>query len=87
MMPLQGIVAEERSTMMRWRTLLDLCIKLPSCEIACIINISLDRTNVPISGPVGDYEGASRKEFHDIIQREFNNGYKKFHGIKVETMD
>jgi hypothetical protein len=50
------------------------------------IDCSIDKMSRPFSGPAGDYEGAGRKSVQDIIQRAFYTGYKKLHGIKVETV-
>jgi len=50
------------------------------------IDCSIDKTSRPFSGPDGDYVGASRKLNEDIYQRSVYTGYKKFHGIKVETV-
>lgn len=47
---------------------------------------SIDRIAVPMSGPCGDYEGAARKASFDNAQRSVYTGYKKCHGIKVETI-
>ena len=50
------------------------------------IDCSIDAICSPFSGPAGDFEGCGRKPEHDIIQRAFYTGYKKLHGIKVETV-
>ena len=50
------------------------------------IDCSIGRINRPYSGPDGDYIGAPRKEKYDIAQRSVYTGYKKCHGIKVETV-
>lgn len=46
----------------------------------------LYKTSTPFSGPRGDYEGAARKEEYAETQQAVYSGYKKFHGIKVETV-
>ncbi len=55
-------------------------------DIFGFIDCSIDKIRSPFSGPNGDYEGCGRKEEHDIMQRAFYTGYKKIHGIKVETV-
>ena len=50
------------------------------------IDCSIDKICRPFSGPDGDYVGACRKLMEDIYQRSVYTGYKKFHGIKVETV-
>lgn len=50
------------------------------------IDCSIYRINVPFSGPLGDYKGASRKPRYKITQRAFYSGMKKVHGVKVETV-
>ena len=50
------------------------------------IDCSIDKICRPFSGPDGDYIGAARKLFEDIYQRSVYTGYKKIHGIKVETV-
>ena len=49
------------------------------------IDCSIDRISRPFSGPDGDYIGAPRKAMHHAAQRSVYTGYKKCHGIKVET--
>ena len=39
-----------------------------------------------MSGPDGCYEGAPRKALGDVAQRAVYTGYKKCHGLKVETV-
>lgn len=55
-------------------------------DIFGFIDCSIDKIRCPFSGPKGDYEGCGRKEEYDIMQRAFYTGYKKIHGIKVETV-
>ncbi len=55
-------------------------------DIFGFIDCSIDRICRPFSGPDGDYEGAPRKEPYARTQRAFYTGYKKCHGIKVETV-
>lgn len=50
------------------------------------IDCSIDKISRPLSGPDGDFEGCGRKEYEEIVQRAFYTGYKKIHGIKVETV-
>ncbi len=50
------------------------------------IDCSIDKISRPFSGPDGDYAGAPRKLNENIYQRSVYTGYKKFHGIKVETV-
>ena len=51
-----------------------------------LIDCSIYRINRPLSGPDGDYIGAPRKEDYPIAQRAVYTGYKKCHGIKVQTI-
>lgn len=55
-------------------------------DIFGFIDCSIDRICRPFSGPAGDYIGAPRKEDYSRTQRAFYTGYKKCHGIKVETV-
>ena len=55
-------------------------------DLIGFIDNSIDRTAVPCSGPRGDYLGAARKVEYDEMQRAFYTGYKKYHGIKYETI-
>jgi hypothetical protein len=50
------------------------------------IDCSVNKTCRPHSGPDGNYVGAPRKEFQDEYQRAVYTGFKKFHGIKMETL-
>jgi hypothetical protein len=50
------------------------------------IDCSIDKICRPFSGPAGDYEGAGRKDTYTDTQRAFYTGYKRLHGIKVETV-
>ena len=50
------------------------------------IDDSIDPTCTPFSGPRGDYAGAARREEYAEAQRAVYTGYKKLHGIKVETV-
>ena len=56
------------------------------CSIFGFIDCSIDRINRPMSGPNGDYEGATHKAHGDVAQRAVYTGYKKCHGLKVETV-
>lgn len=47
---------------------------------------SIYGSSTPFSGPRGDYEGAARREEYQDTQRAVYTGYKKIHGIKVETV-
>mmetsp|Transcript_20638 Transcript_20638/g.31474 ORF Transcript_20638/g.31474 Transcript_20638/m.31474 type:complete len:329 (-) Transcript_20638:785-1771(-) len=55
-------------------------------DIFGFIDCSIDRSIRPFSGPAGDYEGAGRKPEYPAAQRAFYTGFKKLHGIKVETV-
>ena len=50
------------------------------------IDDSIDRVQVPYSGPDGDYEGAPRRAQYIDTQESVYSGWKKLHGIKVETV-
>ena len=39
-----------------------------------------------MSGPDDDYEGTLRKALGDVTQLAVYTGYKKCHGLKVETL-
>ena len=47
---------------------------------------TIDPTFTPFSGPRGDYAGAARKAEYASAHRAVYTGYKKLHGIKVETV-
>jgi hypothetical protein len=55
-------------------------------DIFGFIDNSIDRISVPCSGPRGDYIGAARKAAYEDTQRAFYTGYKKYHGLKYETI-
>lgn len=55
-------------------------------DIFAFIDCSIYRINRPFSGPDGDYIGAPRKERYYDAQRAVYTGYKKCHGIKVQTL-
>jgi hypothetical protein len=55
-------------------------------DIFGFIDCSIYRINRPYSGPDGDYIGAPRRERYYDAQRSVYTGYKKCHGIKVETV-
>lgn len=61
---------------------------LAECPFRLIgwIDCSIYRTNVPFSGPFGNYKGAPRKPRYKVTQCAFYSGMKKLHGIKVETI-
>ena len=50
------------------------------------IDDSIEHVSTPHSGPDGDFEGAPRKALYEDAQRSVYNGWKKLHGIKVETI-
>jgi len=50
------------------------------------VDCSIDKVSRPRSGPDGDYVGAPRKLGQYEAQRSVYTGYKKIHGIKVETV-
>lgn len=55
-------------------------------DIIGFIDNSIDRTCVPLSGPREDCVGAARNADYDEMQRAFYTGYKKYHGIKYESI-
>jgi len=55
-------------------------------DIFALIDCSIYRINRPLSGPDGDYIGAPRRENYFNAQRSVYTGYKKCHGIKVQTI-
>ena len=55
-------------------------------DIFGFIDCSIDKISRPFSGPRGDYPGAGRRNEYSVAQRAFYTGYKKIHGIKVETV-
>lgn len=50
------------------------------------IDCSIDKICRPFSGPNGGYMGPPRKLNEDVYQRSVYTGYKKCHGLKVETI-
>ena len=50
------------------------------------IDDSIDIVQVPYSGPDGDYEGAPRRAQYIDAQESVYSGWKKLHGIKLETV-
>ena len=54
-------------------------------RIAFFVDCKIYRTNVPFSGPAGDYEGAPCKRRYRGTQEAFFTRYGKRHGLKVET--
>ena len=54
--------------------------------ISMFIDDTIDRVSTPFSGPRGDYAGAGRKEEYAETHRTLYIGYKKVHGIKMETI-
>ena len=55
-------------------------------DIFGFIDDTMYRSCAPFSGPRGDYAGAARKEVYDDAQRALYTGYKKFHGLKLQTV-
>ena len=55
-------------------------------NLFALIDDTVDGSRVPFSGPSGDYEGAPRKDFYMDAQESIYSGYKKEHGIKLETV-
>jgi hypothetical protein len=51
------------------------------------IDEAIDQIQVPFSGPDGDYEGAPRQAQYIDAQESVYSGWKKLHGIKVETVN
>ena len=50
------------------------------------IDCSIFQINRPYAGPNGDFVGSPRRPEHHDAQRAVYTGYKKFHGIKIETV-
>ena len=50
------------------------------------IDDSNNRVQVPYSGPDGDFEGAPRQAQYIDAQESVYSGWKKLHGIKVDTV-
>ena len=50
------------------------------------IDGTIDKVLVPFSGPDGDYEGAPRRAQYIDAQESVYSGWKKLHGIKLETV-
>ena len=50
------------------------------------IDDSIDKIRVPFSGPAGHFEGAPRRAEYINAQESVYSGWKKLHGIKVETI-
>ena len=55
-------------------------------HIAFFVDCKIYRTNVPFSGPVGNYVGSPRKRRYATNQRAFYTGHRSHHGLKVETV-
>ena len=51
-----------------------------------MIDDSIDDALVPFSGPAGDFEGAPRRARYADAQESIYSGWKKLHGVKVETL-
>jgi hypothetical protein len=50
------------------------------------IDDSIDQIGVPFLGPAGDFIGAPRQVQYINAQESVYSGWKKLHGIKVETV-
>ena len=50
------------------------------------IDCSIFQINRPYAGPNGDFVGSPRRPEHHDSQRAVYTGYKKLHGIKIETV-
>ncbi len=50
------------------------------------IDCSIDQISQPMLGPDGDYVGTPRRALGGVAQRAVYTGYKKCHGLKVETV-
>ena len=50
------------------------------------IDGTIDKVLVPFSGPDGDYDGAPRRAQYIDAQESVYSGWKKLHGIKLETV-
>ena len=55
-------------------------------NICGLIDCSIDATRAPFSGPADDCEGAPRRPEYHAAQESIWSGWKKLHGIKVETV-
>jgi hypothetical protein len=55
-------------------------------RIAFFVDCKIYRTNVPFSGPDGNYVGAPRKRRYATTQEAFYTGHRSRHGLKVETL-
>jgi hypothetical protein len=55
-------------------------------RIIGFVDASLRETCTPETGPDGDFEGAPRKELSDEMQRALYTGWKKQHGLKIQTV-
>jgi hypothetical protein len=54
-------------------------------RVCLFVDCKIHPTNVPFSGPAGDYEGAPRKIEYDITQEAIYTRYKGRHGTKIES--
>ena len=55
-------------------------------DVFGFLDCTIDPVCQPFSGPRGDYDGAARKREWPEAQRALYTGYKKHHGIKMETL-
>ena len=55
-------------------------------DIFGFLDDTIDPISQPFSGPRGDYLGAARKREWEDAQRAVYTGYKKLHGLKLETL-
>ena len=55
-------------------------------NIAFLIDDSIDDALVPFSGPAGDFEGAPCRARYADAQESIYWGWKKLHGVKVDTL-
>jgi hypothetical protein len=58
----------------------------PEYNIFGFVDDTIDQICIPYAGPAGDFIGAPRKAQYMTAQRAVYTGYKKLHGIKMETV-
>ncbi len=61
-------------------------LKFLPFSIFGFIDCLIDCVSRPFLGPGEDYVGAPGKAMHEAAQRLVYTGFKKWHGIKVETI-
>ena len=55
-------------------------------NVGMFIDDSVDGVMVPFSGPAGDFQGAPRRPEYFLAQESVYSGWKRIHGVKVETI-